>query len=126
MCTLRKRCVEFTTVRDCCTHLKPQSSHSNTGFHPKRLAHKSHLPHMPHPLPKKRSSGLHTECSCPATTALELAPSDDMPSVLFPDLTREKRCKRDETPFNSCVSGATLRMTDSALGESTGPFPLVS
>ena len=40
--------------------LRPQSSHSNTGFHPNRLAHKSHLDTKP--LEKKKSNGDQT-CS---------------------------------------------------------------
>jgi hypothetical protein len=36
--------------------LKPQSSHSRTGFHPNRFEHKSHFEPNPSPLEKKKKS----------------------------------------------------------------------
>src|SRR5271154_5120757 len=70
--------------------LKPQSSHSSTGFQPKRLKQMSHL-ETSNPLEKNRSSGFHV-----ATASMAAFRLGERLSLcrLAPGLTRVKRGTR--------------------------------
>jgi hypothetical protein len=73
------------------TDLKPQSSHSKTGFHPSLLLHMSHFV-TKSPLEKNKSNGFH-----PVATSPVLPLGVIQPLFRFgfaPGLRRVKRCTK--------------------------------
>lgn len=58
------------------THRRPQSSHSNTGFQPSLLLHKSHFP-INNPLEKNTSKGFQP-------VAAETAVGSELPALPWP------------------------------------------
>lgn len=84
----------------------PQSSHSSTGFQPRRLKHTSHL--LPNSvLLNKKSSGLHTAVSGgfrPRARVGDVVPLRGSPLLARrpPGLMSVKRCTRGTTTLGCC------------------------
>jgi hypothetical protein len=83
------------------TYLRPQSSHSNTGFQPSLLLHKSHFP-INNPLEKNISNGFQPVAETAVGSGLPALPrlvgdTDPLLRLGFPGFNRVNRWTRGAT-----------------------------